>query len=157
MKQITTTLALGAATIAAPLAAAAAPVTFTTTLKSYPGPGAYAAYYVTDAAGAYLGSLWMAGGKAKYHKHLLGWFRATGGDPAQIDGITGASIGSGQSQTITLNLSDAIFDKGYILHIDTSVEDGADRPNDVAIELSSQNIGKPVPGKGYIKSFTFSK
>jgi hypothetical protein len=67
----------------------AKPVTFTTTLKDYGGNGAYLAFYVTDKDGAYAGSLWMAGGKSKYYKHLANWYQATGGDRAQIKGITG--------------------------------------------------------------------
>ena len=67
-----------------PAAAMAKPVTFTTTLKDYGGNGAYLAFYVTDKSGAYAGSLWMAGGKSKYYKHLANWYLATGGDRAQI-------------------------------------------------------------------------
>ena len=74
-----------------PAAAMAKPVTFTTTLKDYGGNGAYLAFYVTDKSGAYAGSLWMAGGKSKYYKHLANWYQATGGDRAQINGITGST------------------------------------------------------------------
>ena len=42
--------------------AMARPVTLTTNMNSYGGDGAYLALYVTDAQGAYQGSLWMAGG-----------------------------------------------------------------------------------------------
>ena len=55
----------------------ARPVTLTTTLNTYGGDGAYLALYVTDASGAYVGSLWMAGGKSKYYEHLSDWYRAT--------------------------------------------------------------------------------
>ena len=48
----------------------AKPVTLTVNMNSYGGRGAYLAVYVTDPAGAYAGSLWMAGGKAKYYRHL---------------------------------------------------------------------------------------
>ena len=33
--------------------------------------------------------------KSKYYEHLTDWYRATGGDTAQINGITGASVGRG--------------------------------------------------------------
>ena len=52
-------------------------MTLTTTLNSYVGDGAYLALYVTDAAGAYVGSLWMAGGKSKYYEHLSDGYAAT--------------------------------------------------------------------------------
>ncbi|WP_417606066.1 DUF2271 domain-containing protein [Primorskyibacter flagellatus] len=56
--------------------AMARPVTLTTTLNNYGGDGAYLALYVTDASSAYVGSLWMAGGKSKYYEHLSDWLRA---------------------------------------------------------------------------------
>jgi len=154
MKSLLTTLALSTAIIL-PGSAMAKSVTLTTEMKSYRGPGAYLALYITDAKGIYQGSLWMAGGKSKYYKHLRGWFRATGGDTAQVSGITGPSVGAGRKLELTFDLSDALFDAGYKLHIDTSVEDGRDVANDVVIPLTSANIGKAVKGKRYIKSFTF--
>ena len=65
----------------------------------------------------------MAGGKSKYYQHLSDWHRATGGNTAQVNGITGASVGAGRTLEITLDLADALFDAGYTLHIDTAVED----------------------------------
>ena len=72
--------------------ALARPVTLTTTLNSYGGPGAYLAFYVTDAQGAYAGSLWMAGGKSKYYKHLTNWHRATGAYRGQRNGMPDGNL-----------------------------------------------------------------
>lgn len=150
-------LAAAAATTAlAPAGASAAQVALKTDLVSYPGKGAYLAFYVTDAQGKYVGSLWMAGGKAKYYKHLPGWMRATRGNLAEVSGITGASVGAGTSLTLNLNLNDAIFDRGYKLHIDAAAENFPEVPNDVVVPLSRAAAGKPVAGKGYVKSFTFT-
>lgn len=135
--------------------ALARPVTLSTTLSSYGGDGAYLALYVTDASGAYAGSLWMAGGKSKYYKHLSDWTRASGGDTAQIDGITGASVGAGRTLQITVDLADAVFDAGYVLHIDAAVEDMRDSPNEVAVPLTTQAAGTAVPGRRYVSSFTY--
>ncbi len=154
MKTLLSVLALTTA-IAAPVAVAAKPVTFTAQMKNYRGPGAYIVLYVTDKSGAYKGTLWMAGGKSKYYKHLPGWHRATRGDLGQVRGITGASVGAGRTLKITLDLSDALFDAGYKLHVDSSVEDGRDMANDVVIPLTSANAGKPARGKRYVSSFTF--
>ncbi|MCB6176618.1 DUF2271 domain-containing protein [Rhodobacter sp. Har01] len=156
MKLLNATLALTTA-LTAPGLALATPVTFTTQMNSYGGDGAYLAFYVTDAAGAYAGSLWMAGGKAKYYKHLPGWYAATGGDVGQVDGITGASVGAGRSLSITLDLQDALFDAGYVLHVDASVEDMSDSADDVVIPLTSATIGQAVVGRRYVQSVTVSK
>ncbi|TYB83199.1 DUF2271 domain-containing protein [Maritimibacter fusiformis] len=154
MKSLLASLALTTA-LTAPGLALAKPVTFTTTLNAYGGDGAYLALYVTDAQGSYVGSLWMAGGKSKYYEHLSDWYRATGGDPAQIDGITGASVGAGRTLEITLDLTDALFDAGYTLHIDASVEDMRDSPNEVAVPLTTEGAGQTVRGRRYIASFSY--
>lgn len=142
------------AALVAPALAEARPVTFQTTLKSYGGNSAYVVLYVTDAAGAYKGTVWMAGGKAKYHRHLSDWQRASGGRATEIDGITGASIGSGKTLKITLDLADAMIGAGYQVHVDTAVEDGLDNPSEVVVPLDAAASGKPFAGKGYVKSLT---
>jgi hypothetical protein len=154
MKPLLAALALTTA-LTMPGLALARPVTLTTTLAAYGGDGAYLAFYVTDAGGAYVGSLWMAGGSSRYYEHLGDWYRATGGDTAQINGITGASVGAGRTLEITLDLADALFDAGYTLHIDAAVEDMRDSPNEVAVPLTAAGAGVPVPGRRYIASFTY--
>lgn len=155
MKTFLAALALTTA-LTFPAAAMAKPVTLTTALKDYGGNGAYLAIYVTDKSGAYAGSLWMAGTKSKYYQHLANWYQATGGDPAQINGITGASVGSGRSLEVTLDLQDALFDAGYTLHIDAAAEDLRDSPNDVSVPLTSGGAGKAVKGRRYVSSFSYA-
>lgn len=155
MKPLFAALALTTALIA-PGLALARPVTLTTNLSDYGGRGAYLAIYVTDPSGAYAGSLWMAGGKSKYYKHLSDWARFTGGDIAQVDGITGASVGAGQSLELTMDLADALFDAGYTLHIDAAVEDMRDSPNEIAVPLTGYGAGQPVQGRRYIADFTYA-
>jgi hypothetical protein len=135
--------------------ALARPVTLTTTLRNYGGDGAYLALYVTDARGAYVGSLWMAGGKSKYYEHLSDWYRATGGNAAEIDGITGASVGAGRELSITLDLADAVFDAGYVLHIDAAVEDMRDSPSEVVVPLTAAGASQPYAGRRYVAGFTY--
>lgn len=154
MKSLLAMLALSTA-LTAPGLAMARPVTLTTAMTNYGGDGAYLAFYVTDGAGAYVGSLWMAGGKSKYYEHLSDWYRATGGEPAQINGITGASVGAGRSLEITLDLADALFDAGYTLHVDAAVEDMRDSPNEIAVPLTTAGAGTAVPGRRYIATLTY--
>ncbi len=154
MKSLLATLALTTA-LTLPGLAMARPVTLTTTLNNYGGDWAYLALYVTDASGAYVGSLWMAGDKSRYYEHLSAWYAATGGDPAQINGITGASVGAGRTLQITLDLADSLFDAGYTLHIDAAVEDMRDSPNEIAVPLTAAGAGTPVQGRRYISSFVY--
>lgn len=155
MKPLLAALALTTAIIA-PGLALARPVTLTANLSQYGGQGAYLAIYVTDPSGAYAGSLWMAGGKSKYFKHLSDWARLTGGDVAQVDGITGASVGAGRSLELTMDLADALFDAGYTLHVDAAVEDMRDSPGEIAVPLTTEGAGQPVAGRRYVADFTYA-
>ena len=155
MTSLIATLALTTA-LTLPGLALARPVTLTTTLSDYGGRGAYLALYVTDASGAYAGSLWMAGPKSKYYEHLSGWYRASGGRMAEIDGITGASVGAGRTLEITLDLADALFDAGYTLHIDAAVEEMRDSPNEIALPLTAAGAGNQVAGRRYVASFAYA-
>jgi hypothetical protein len=154
MKSLIAALAVTTA-LTVPELAMARPVTLTTTLNGYGGNGAYLALYVTDASGAYKGTLWMAGSKSKYYSHLSGWGRSSRGNLADINGITGASVGAGRTLKITLDLADALFDAGYRLHIDAAAEDMRDSPSEVVVPLTSAGAGRPVAGRSYIRSFTY--
>lgn len=137
-----------------PAIAEARPVTLDATLNDYGGEGAYLAVYLTDGAGAYQGTLWLAGTKAKWWSHLSDRYRATGGSVP--DGVTGASIGSGRTLNVTVDLADALFDAGYQIRIDSSVEDMGDVPADVVVPLTTAGAGKPVACNGYVKSLTYT-
>ena len=155
MTPLLTALALTTA-LTAPGLAQAKPLTLTTTLSNYGGNPAFLAYYVTDPKGAYVGTLWLSGARAQFFEHLSGWMRASGGDMSGLDGVTGASVGSGQTQTIQVNLPDAMFDAGYKLHIDTGVESFGAMANDVSVTLTAAGAGKTVAGKGIIAAFFYS-
>ena len=155
IKTILAALALTTA-LSFPAVAMAKPVTLTAKLKDYGGNNAYLALYVTDKNNAYAGSLWVAGSRSRYFEHLAGWYRATGGDMAQINGITGASVGSGRTLEITLDLQDALFDAGYTLHIDAAAENMRESPNDVVVPLTTADAGKAVKGRRYVSSFSYS-
>lgn len=155
MKKILTGACLAGA-LALPALAHARPVVLSTQLQGYGGNGAYLAIYVTDAAGAYKKTLWVAGKKSKYYKHLSAWARGSGLNAREFDGVSGASVGSGKSLKVTVELADALIDAGYEIRIDSAVEDGRDYPAEARAPLTKAGAGKPVQGRGYIKSFTYA-
>ena len=144
-----------ASMIVLPGMAHARPVTLLTQLQNYSGNGAYLAFYVTDAAGKYKKTLWVAGKKSKYYKHMSAWARGSGLDAREFDGVSGASVGSGKSLKVTLELADTLIDAGYEIRIDSAVEDGRDHPAEVRLPLTKAGAGKPVPGRGYVKTFSY--
>mgnify|MGYP002682989937 CR=1 FL=1 len=144
-----------ACALALPTRAHSRQVTLTAQRKSYGGDGAYLAAYLTDAKGAYVRTLWVAGGKAKYYKHLSDWNRLSSGDAKRLNGVTGASVGAGRTLKVTANLADALIDAGYEIHMDAAVEDMRDSPSEIRVPLTTGNAGKPQAGKQYLQSLTF--
>lgn len=149
------TTVAAACALALPAIAQSRPVTLSTTLKSYGGDGAYLAVYLTDAKGAYVRTLWVAGGKAKYYKHLADWNRLSAGDAKRLNGVTGASVGAGRTLKVTAELADALIDAGYEIRIDAAAEDMRDSPAEIRVPLTAAGAGKPQAGKQYIQSFTY--
>ncbi len=96
----------------------------------------------------------MAGGRANItaSERLVS---ATGGNTAEISGITGASVGSGRELKVTVDLADALFDAGYQLHIDAAAEDMRESPSEITVPLTASGAGKPVRGRRYIANFQY--
>ena len=141
--------------IALPGLAQAREVTLNTQLQSYGGNDAYLAIYLTDANGQYQSTLWVAGKQAKYYKHLRDWARGSGLDSAAFDGITGASVGSGNNLTVKVELADTRIDAGYQIRIVTAAEKQRDYRAEVIVPLTVQGAGKPTNGTGYIQTFSY--
>lgn len=154
MKTIFPSVCLAAA-LALPGVVHARPVVLTTQLQNYGGNGAYLAIYLTDAAGKYKKTLWVAGKKTKYYKHLSAWARGSGLNAQEFDGVSGASVGSGKALKVTVELADALINAGYEIRVDSAVEDGRDYPAEVRIPLTSAGAAKPAGGRGYVKSLTY--
>ncbi|AIS13691.1 Tat pathway signal protein [Pseudomonas chlororaphis subsp. aurantiaca] len=144
-----------AAVLALPGLAQAREVTLTTRLKDYSGNDAYLAIYLTDANGTYQQTLWVAGKKAKYYKHLPDWARGSRMAAAQYDGISGASVGSGETLTVSAELADSLIDAGYQIRIDSAVEDQRDVRADVVLPLTLQGAGQPASGSTYVQSLRY--
>lgn len=144
-----------ACALALPSLAHSRQLTLAAQLKNYGGDGAYLAAYLTDAKGTYVRTLWVAGGKAKYYKHLADWNRLSAKDGKRLQGVTGASVGAGRTLKVTADLADALLDAGYEIRIDAAAEDMRDSPSEIRVPLSTAQAGKPQAGKQYIQSFTY--
>lgn len=148
------TLALAGAT-AAPLLAHAQPqpLTLDVSLKEYRSKGAYLAIYLTDADGKYQKTLWVAGKKAKYYRHLRDWTRGGGAQRAEFDGLTGASVGSGDNLTVEVELEQALLDAGYQIRVDSAVEDKRDNSAEVRLPLTREPGA--ASGSGYVDRVSY--
>ncbi|OHC70067.1 MAG: Tat pathway signal protein [Pseudomonadales bacterium RIFCSPLOWO2_02_FULL_63_210] len=153
MNKTAFTLALAGAA-ALPALGQAREITLQTTLKEYRGNEAYLAIYVTDAQGNYQRTLWVSGKKAKYYKHLRDWAHA-GNQPAEFDGLTGASVGSGETLEVSVELEDALIDAGYEIRIDSAVEDKRDNRAEIKVPLTQQATEISGGTQGYVDSFRY--
>ncbi len=152
MKKLLAGLMLATALVA-PGIAEAATVTITANLLRYSGPAAYLAVYLTNPDGSYNSTLWVAGQKTKYYGSLRGWASsASQGGSLSLDGITGASVGSGGTLTVTADLADTLLDAGYRIHVDTAVEHGGEYADDAVIDLTSAPA--MLAGSGYVDSLS---
>jgi len=151
MKKTLTALSL-AALFSLPTLANARPVTITAQMNNYGGNRAYLAIYLVDPNGAYDQTLHVAGGNSNYYRHLGGWLRASRGRP-NLAGVTGASVGSGRSMQVTVDIADSLIDAGYEVHVDAVAEGYRESPNEVVVPLAAASSGMPKLGRGYISTF----
>lgn len=154
MKKIIALL-LTATAIVTPGLAFAREVTIETKLINYSGNAAYLAIYLTKADGSYDQTLWLAGQKQRYFGALRGWVKAISNESSiSIDGITGASVGGGQTLTVKADLADNLIDAGYVIHVDTAVEHGGEYADDATLPLTS--TGGSAQGTGFVSTLDLS-
>lgn len=155
MKKILSALMLATALVT-PSMAMAREVTIKTTIANYYGPNTYLAVYLTKPNGRYDSTIWVAGSRTGYYRHLRTWYRDIAQAGGSIDGITGASVGPGQTLTLKTNLSDAMLNAGYELHVDTAVESMGSYPNDVVLKLDNKKTQQTARGSGFIRDVSIS-
>lgn len=154
MKPLTSLLTATTA-LTLPAMAQATEITLDTTLRSYGGEDAYLAYYITDAQGNYIRHLWLASGKSRWWDSLRNWYAATGGSSSEIAGLSGASVGSGRSLEVTVDVEDALINAGYQIRADVAVEHMPQSPAEIIVPLEDSAAGQTVAGRGYIATFSF--
>ncbi|UUZ48925.1 DUF2271 domain-containing protein [Massilia sp. B-10] len=73
-------------------------------------------------------------------------------NPREFDGVSGASVGSGKSLKVTVELADALIDAYIELRVDSAVEDGRDNPAEARATDQGCPCSKLVKGRGYISA-----
>jgi hypothetical protein len=124
-------------------------------MERYSGNAAYLAVYVTDTAGHYVATVQVFGEKVQYYPHLSRWMRAIGPQSAPLDGITGASVGSGRGLDVCVEVADALVDAGLELRVDCAAENIADEPAEIVLPLARAAAGREATGRGLVARFRF--
>lgn len=130
-------------------------INFTTELGSLYGGRAYVAIYITDNKGTYQRTLWVAGHKSRYYRHLRDWVRGTGMNSNEYDGLTGASLIGNRPLKVTVNVDAKLIDAGYQVRIDSAMEDDRENRAEVIAPLTHADAGKVFTGSGYVTSFSY--
>lgn len=125
-------------------------------MGSYLGEEAFFAAYLVDAKGRYVRTLWVSGKDRTYYKDMSRWWRYLGRQPQDLDAITGASTGSGDEAALTVEIDEAELNAGFELRIESAVEDLSVFPEDVALPLGDDSVGKEVKGTGFIRFVTLN-
>ncbi len=154
MKSLAALLTLTTALVS-PQIAQARQVSLTTSIANYYGPPAYFAIYLTKPDGSYEKTLWLAGSRSRYLRELSGWVRSISASGARsIDGVSGASVGPGQTLSVNLDLADSLINAGYKIHVDSAVEHAGSYRDEIVMPLSSDVAGQPQQGNGFVSSLT---
>ena len=151
MRNILAALAITTALIA-PSMVQAKNISATVTMKGFRGPPAYVAVYLTKPNGQFHSTLSVNGRKNKYRKHLRGWIRGASRSNQRLDGLSGASVGSGRTLTVSANVKDSLLKAGYQVHVDTAIEDRGEFRSDAAVDVSSASPSTISKGKGFVKT-----
>ncbi|WP_107039642.1 DUF2271 domain-containing protein [Brumimicrobium mesophilum] len=124
-------------------------------LKNYQGEGAYIAVSVVNSKGEYVETLRVLGDDHEWYPDIKSWyaFRNKNRHQPRLDGVTGATIGSGERSVVSLKINQKYIDKGYSLRFETAVEDKSYHVKDVVVSLSNDQLklGKYEGKEGYIR------
>jgi len=131
-------------------------VTVQVQMKTYDGEKSYSALYLVNPNGRYEKTLWVSGDEAKwYEEGLSRWWKYLSRKPQGLDALTGATVGSGDRYLVVTELDDKYLDRGYVLRVESSVEDQENFSADAEIELSSNNQRVKAKGNGWVRYLRF--
>lgn len=124
-------------------------------LKNYQGEGAYVIVSVVNAEGEYIETLRVLGDDHEWYPDLKAWhaYREKNRFQPRLDGVTGATIGSGERSVITFSIDEKYIDNKYSLRFETAVEDKSYHSKDVVVDLSTEQLkrGNYEGSEGFIR------
>ena len=120
-------------------------------LTNYTGEAAYMVVSLVDQNGKYIKTLQVFGKEKRWWDDITSWFKHLTGSKEKVDGVTGASITSGDRKIITVSTSEEYFNKNFRLRFETAVENQDYKEKDVEIEYKDENTGKNINGSKYIR------
>ncbi|WP_418502303.1 DUF2271 domain-containing protein [Flagellimonas sp.] len=120
-------------------------------MMNYTGERAYVVVSLMDPEGKYVKTLYVQGDDKEWYPDLKAWWKFSNGSKENIDAITGATIGNGQRNIISLTFDASQMDSGYKLRFESAVENQEYYMVDAEVPLETSTIRNTVQGKGYIR------
>ena len=118
---------------------------------NYTGEKAYVVVSLIDPEGKYVKTLYVQGDDDEWFPDLKSWWKFSNGSNENIDGITGATIGNGERNIISLAFEPSEIDSGHSVRFESAVENQDYYTVDAEIILNSTTLKNKVDGKGYIR------
>lgn len=125
-------------------------------MTNYMGDGAYIVISLIDPKGSYDKTLYVLGSDKKWYKTLKEWHAFYAKKPANISGITGASVTGGDRSINVIELESSKINAGYKLRFESAVEDKNYNVKDLEIPLTTETLAAKNDGTGYIRFVRFS-
>lgn len=120
-------------------------------MANYTGEKAYVVVSLINAEGDYVKTLYVQGDDPEWFPDLKDWWGYSQGTNENIDAITGATIGNGERNIISLTFDASQIDSGYKVRFESAVENQKYYKVDAEIALNSATLREKVDGKGYIR------
>ncbi|MDL5513561.1 DUF2271 domain-containing protein [Arenibacter sp. M-2] len=120
-------------------------------MTNYTGEKAYVVVTLINPKGQYEKTLYVQGDDEEWFPDLKNWWKFSNGAQENIDAITGATIGNGERNIISLGFNASQIDAGYKVRFESAVENQEYHSVDAEIQLNSATIKEKVEGKGYIR------
>ncbi|TXD54430.1 MULTISPECIES: DUF2271 domain-containing protein [unclassified Polaribacter] len=120
-------------------------------MKNYTGEGAYVVISLLNPEGSYEKTIYVQGNDDEWYFDITDWWKFQGKKRANIDAITGATIGGGQRTISVIKIDDNLLNKGYKIRFETAVEDQEYHTSDVEFDLTKENLKSKIEGKGFIR------
>ena len=120
-------------------------------MMNYTGEKAYVVVSLIDPDGKYVKTLYVQGDDKEWFPDLKNWWKFSEGINENVDAISGATIGNGQKNIISLAFDASHIDSGHSVRFESAVENQEYYNIDAEIVLNSDTIKEKVEGKGYIR------
>ncbi|WP_127137098.1 DUF2271 domain-containing protein [Flagellimonas oceanensis] len=120
-------------------------------MANYSGEKAYVVVSLIDEQGNYVKTLYVQGDDPEWFPDLKQWWAFSHGANENIDAVTGATVGNGERNIISLAVDSSQVDNGHKIRFESAVENQEYYTVDAEIALNSSTIRNKVEGKGYIR------